>query len=203
MSKGQIACRALENGEVELVKEKGFAGTFKARDRLLFILGLRTGARISELLSLKWDDVLGPDGEVLQEIRFQKRNTKGEIRSRVVPLHPEAQEAIRAWRERAEELGLFAPQGPLFASRKKRRALSRQAAWAILKQAYARAGILGKGRGGTLGTHSLRKTFGTRIYRRFRDIVLAQYALGHRSVENTLRYLDVRGEEVARAILTI
>jgi integrase len=49
-------CRALTDREVELVS-KSFGGRYALRDRALFLLGVHTGFRISELLSLRVRDV--------------------------------------------------------------------------------------------------------------------------------------------------
>jgi Phage integrase family len=55
-------CRVLTANEVARVSQ-AFCGTYAARDRALFILGIKTGFRISELLSL-------PVGDVWQHGRF-------------------------------------------------------------------------------------------------------------------------------------
>jgi integrase/recombinase XerC len=39
--------------------------------------------------------------------------------------------------------------------------------------------------------HSLRHTFAVNLYRRSRDIKLVQYALGHKSLNNTLIYTEI------------
>jgi hypothetical protein len=44
-------CRALTDDEVALVS-KSFSGTYAARDKALFVLGVKSSFRISELLSL-------------------------------------------------------------------------------------------------------------------------------------------------------
>ena len=48
--------RPLDNDEIRLVSAC-FTGTFEARNRGLFMLGVSTGGRISELLSLTIGDV--------------------------------------------------------------------------------------------------------------------------------------------------
>ena len=48
--------RPLDNNEIRLVSAC-FDGTFAARNRGLFMLGVSTGGRISELLSLQIGDV--------------------------------------------------------------------------------------------------------------------------------------------------
>ena len=48
--------RPLDNDEIRLVSAC-FTGTFEERNRGLFMLGVSTGGRIGELLSLKISDV--------------------------------------------------------------------------------------------------------------------------------------------------
>ena len=48
--------RPLDNNEIRLVSAC-FTGTFEVRNRGLFLLGVSTGGRISELLSLTIGDV--------------------------------------------------------------------------------------------------------------------------------------------------
>jgi len=50
-------CRPLTDDEVKLINQS-FGGTFAKRNKALFILGVRSGFRISEMLSLKVGDVL-------------------------------------------------------------------------------------------------------------------------------------------------
>ena len=49
--------RPLDNNEIRLVSAC-FTGTYEVRNRGLFMLGVSTGGRISELLSLTIGDVL-------------------------------------------------------------------------------------------------------------------------------------------------
>ena len=49
-------CRPLTDEEIDLVLAS-FFGKYESRDRALFLLGLKSGFRISEILSLKVKDV--------------------------------------------------------------------------------------------------------------------------------------------------
>jgi integrase len=49
-------CRPLTEPEVELL-QRSFGGVYAARDRALFLLGVKTGFRISEFLALRVGDV--------------------------------------------------------------------------------------------------------------------------------------------------
>ena len=55
--------RPLDNNEIRLVSAC-FTGTFATRNRVLFLLGVSTGGRISELLSLTIADVWQNDRAV-------------------------------------------------------------------------------------------------------------------------------------------
>ena len=73
--------------------------------------------------------------------------------------------------------------------------MHRQTAHDILKDAFTAAGLNGK-----LATHSLRKSFGQRVYERSGDIFLVQELLGHKSVSTTQRYLGVDWASAREAV---
>ncbi len=45
------------------------------------------------------------------------------------------------------------------------------------------------------GTHSMRRTKATLIYRRTKNIRVVQLLLGHTKIENTVRYLGIEVED--------
>jgi integrase len=200
-------CRPLTDAEVSLVA-KSFGGTFAARNRALFIVGHRTGFRISELLSLHVGDVM-QHGKILDQIGVQRRHMKGgkagKTSGRTVKLHPEARAALSVWLEISgkrlkDDLD---PATPVFCSRVKdpttglKRAVSREQAWRILKEAFSANELQGK-----LGTHAMRKTFCNRVYEHLNhDLVKTQRAMGHANVNSTVQYLSFREEEIDAAIL--
>jgi integrase len=48
--------------------------------------------------------------------------------------------------------------------------------------------------------HSLRHFFATNLYNRHKDILLVKEALGHKTLESTLRYSHKSEEELANAM---
>ncbi len=68
-------CRPLTDDEVEQVMQS-FGGRFATRDSALFLLGIYTGFRITELLSLRLHDVYQHQ-EVLSRVTVPRRNMKG------------------------------------------------------------------------------------------------------------------------------
>ena len=53
---------------------------------------------------------------------------------------------------------------------------------------------------GNLSCHSLRHLFATNLYNRHKDILLVKEALGHKTLESTLRYSHKTSEEIAKAL---
>jgi len=191
-------CRALTPIEVEKVLES-FAGENRLRDRCLFLLGTKSGFRISELLSLTIGDLV-QNGQVADRVGVARKYMKLKSEGRCVVLHPVAKAAIA---ERISELkaqGQDKPETYLFQSQRgQNMPLGRIGAWCLLKKAYRSLGLTGK-----CATHSMRKTFADRIYTKLAfDLVKTQRALGHRSAQSTLSYLSFKEEEVEAAILSI
>ncbi|MEW6326762.1 MAG: site-specific integrase [Thermodesulfobacteriota bacterium] len=88
-------CRPLNDQEVKLVT-MSFGGKYATRDKALFLLGLKSGFRISELLSLRLSDVLRA-GRMADCVSVQRRHMKKKTESRTVLLRPEAKETLDKW----------------------------------------------------------------------------------------------------------
>ena len=187
--------RPLDNDEIRRVSTC-FTGPYEARNRGLFMLGVSTGGRISELLSLTIGDVY-QNQQPVSDLLFDKSIVKGGEVSRAVPVNRDGRQAIAdlvAWhRERYRTSRAYRP---LFPSRNKRGsiAMNRQTAHEILKKAFTAAGLNGK-----LATHSLRKSFAQRLYEESSDIYLVQELLGHKSVATTQKYLGVNYQSARQA----
>jgi integrase len=151
-------CRPLTEAEVRLVS-RSFGGTYAARDKALFLLGVKTGFRISELLSLTIGD-LYQHGKIVDRVTVARRHMKRKAEERTVILNPEVKTALQAWLTELAAAGVLLGSRYVFASRKGvNRPISREQAWHLLKAAYATNGL-----SGALGTHSMRKTFANNIY---------------------------------------
>jgi integrase len=164
-------CRPLSDEEVKVISHS-FGGTFGKRNKALFICGVRSGFRISELLSLTVGDVQ-QHGKIVDHVTVARRHMK-KTEGRTVPLHPEARAALSVWLEVLAKMlkATLGPQTPVFCSRVRdtetglRRAISREQAWRTLKEAFNSNELVGK-----LGTHAMRKTFARRMYERLeRDL---------------------------------
>ena len=191
--------RPLDNDEIRSVSTC-FTGTFAVRNSGLFMLGVSTGGRISELLSLEIGDVY-QNGSAVSDLLFEKSIVKGGEVSRAVPVNRDGRHAIDQlidWHRKHYQN--TDPTRPLFPSRHNSGTvpMHRQTAHDILKKAFIAAGLNGK-----LATHSLRKSFAQRLYDKTGDIYLVQELLGHRNISTTQKYLGVNYADARTAVEAI
>ena len=179
---GKPPPRSLSQVDQERLLKAMAAGTRKPdrRDHMLFGLMLASGVRLGSALGLDVEDVDLDRGELLL------RRAKGDREERVF-LSRIIRQELRAYIERRST-------GPLFRSCGDRRLSHRQAQkrfsmWLQL------AGIKG-----VTGTHTLRHTLATKIYRATRDVLLVKAALGHRNIESSLVYAQVDESQLRRAL---
>ena len=188
--------RPLDNSEIRLVFAC-FDGTYQVRNRSLFLLGVSTGGRISELLSLRIGSVW-QNGKPVKDLLFDRSIVKGGEVSRAVPVNSDGMRAIDDLIRWHQERFKTAPKSrPLFPSRNGngRKRMTRRAAHNVLKTAFIAAGL-----NGHLATHSLRKSFAQRLYEQTGDIFACQEMLGHKSVATTQKYLGVNYANVRDAL---
>lgn len=158
-------------------------GPMPLRDRALLELCYSTGARISEVVGLDLDDLdLDPD-------RASARLLGKGSKERVVPVGSFAVAALEGYLVRARPALAAAGRGTpaLFLNTRGAR-LSRQSAWAVLRQAARRAGIPGADE---VSPHTLRHSFATHLLQGGADVRVVQELLGHASVTTTQIYTHV------------
>jgi integrase len=158
------------------------------RDLLLFTLGINAGLRISDILKLKWGDLLYRNEKVKEEVIVKEKKTG---KTKKFPLNDSVVESIRLYMEKIKMPGF---EEYIFPSRKKNvgvRPISRIAAWQMINKYCKNAGIKEN-----VGTHTLRKTFGYHQYKNGTDIAMLQKMLNHSSPKITLRYIGIEREEM-------
>jgi integrase/recombinase XerC len=150
------------------------------RDRALFLTLLSAGLRIGSALHLDVSDADLDAGE----LRLRRMKNGGED---VVFLPPATVAVLR------EYLG-DRTDGPLFQASHGGR-LTARSVHRRLEEWARRAGIQGR-----VHPHRLRHTFGTRLFRSTRDVLLTARALCHKSVASTAVYVRVDSASVRAAV---
>lgn len=193
-----IGCRPLDDNEIADLMSALAKNDSGARDRTLVALGISTGFRISELLSLKIRDVT-THGDLNTYVRIPASRMKGKKRARSAFLTDRAKPYLETWLTELRDRDLDGGNQPLFRGRKNGSAISRVQAHRILTSAFDRAGI--EGALGELGTHTLRKTFAARMYEAHgQNIFKVQKAMGHASPASTVAYLSFEDSEQVEAV---
>ena len=148
------------------------------RDRALLEFLYATGARVSEAVGVVRDDI--DFGEGVSVVALFGKGRK----ERLVPLGSYATDALSAYLVRGRPaLAQKGPGSALVFLNTRGRPLSRQSAWAILKDAATRAGVESE-----ISPHVLRHSFATHLLEGGASVREVQELLGHASVATTQIY---------------
>lgn len=155
------------------------------RDHCLFVLGINTAYRASELLSLTVQQMAHLQAGDLLDIK-QTKNKK----YRTTTVNNAAVVAVQAWLK--EHPKRNEPDAPLFLSRHGNEALCVSSLNRMVKGWCKEDGL-----SGNYGSHSLRKTWGyhQRKYNRA-PLPLLMAAFGHSTEAQTLAYLHIQEREL-------
>jgi type 1 fimbriae regulatory protein FimE len=159
--------------EVERLMEATSAGTrYGARDRVLILLMYRHGLRVSEAITLRWDQVDLKAGH-LAVVR---------LKNGVPSTHPMRGPELRALRQLRRDWPdspyLFVSErgGPMTASN--------------VRKLVTRAGVQAKFEF-PVHPHMLRHACGFKLANEGHDTRSLQHYLGHRNIAHTVRYTDL------------
>ncbi len=163
----------------------------RLRDYALFVLGINSGLRISDLLSLSVGDVITERGEIRDRLTLKEGKTG---KTKDFPIGPSARKAVKEYLDSSS----LETSSPLFPSRKGSESIRREQAYRILNDAARLVGIKDK-----IGTHTLRKTFAYHAYKSGHDLSMIQKLLNHSAPSVTLRYIGITQEEMDDVYLSL
>ncbi len=153
------------------------------RDMAMLEVLYATGVRVSELISLKLNDV---NIDVGYLISFGKGS-----KERIIPIGESAKEKIIGYLNHSRQKllkGMSIPE--LFANHSGKK-MSRQGFWKIIKKYGKFAGIKSR-----ISPHSLRHSFATHLLERGADLRSVQQMLGHADISTTQIYTHVLKERL-------
>ncbi|MBP3041256.1 tyrosine-type recombinase/integrase [Bacillaceae bacterium Marseille-Q3522] len=157
---------------------KNYLQEHSERDYLLFVFGINTGLKISEMLTIKGKDVV--EKGYIKDF-YQQKTSETEVY-----LNEQVKKAlyhfIRTQDVKEEEY--------LFMSRKTKQPITRQQAYRVIHDAALAVGVAGK-----IGTNSMRKTFGYHAYKRGVAVALLQKHFHHSCPSETFRYIGIAKDE--------
>ncbi|MEP7288454.1 MAG: tyrosine-type recombinase/integrase [Chloroflexota bacterium] len=170
-------------------------GAGRHRDLLLFVVGINSALRISDLLSLQIGQVVDEKKDIRRTfaIKEEKRGKRN-----VVTINDSIYQALDKY------LVAYAgiernPAHYVFFSTKRSdydysRPITRERAWQLLSQSCHAVGLLGN-----YGTHTLRKTWGYHARKSGVPMEIIMEKLNHASFAFTKRYLGITDDELKAA----
>jgi integrase/recombinase XerD len=179
--------RLLAQPNVESVKRfREKAGI--VRDKAMLETLYATGMRVSELISLRLNDIKSKkvtlnDGEI--EMGYVRCIGKGD-KERVIPLGKIAFDSISHYLREARDILLNRCYSEYLFLNRFGKPMSRQAFWKIIKKYLKRAGLPQD-----ISPHTLRHSFATHLLERGADLRSLQLMLGHADIATTQVYTHV------------
>lgn len=151
------------------------------RDALLFMFGIYSGLRVSDIIKLRVRDVKGKDRVTVKETKTGKE--------KILKINSMLRKEIAVYiiGKKDYEVLFKSPRGI-------NKPISRQQAYNIINNAGKHFGLE------RIGTHTMRKTFGFHIYQKTKDITLVQKLLNHSSPEFTLAYIGMTQKTMEDAV---
>lgn len=171
------------------------------RNELLFILGINVGLRISDILNLRFCDIVKPSGVIKDSVTITEKKTN---KTKKFYLGTVVKKLITSYIQEIQDYSL-----DLFVFRSKKgnnKPISRQQAWNILNNTGELIGLVERNSdgyiiSGEIGTHTLRKTFGYHTFQNGSSLALLMQIFNHSSQEQTLKYIGITEEEKKEAYL--
>ena len=171
------------NGTGFTEHQRKYLENTKQRDYTIATLLLTSGIRVSEMVGLNIEDVS------FTNCRIQITRKGG--KRQYIPLSDETLEVLKEYLEERKKVSPALPEDEtaLFLSTQNTR-MTTAAVQNLIKK-YAKAACIDK----PITPHKLRKTYGTNLYNKTRDIYLVANALGHDSVVTTTKHYVASDEE--------
>jgi type 1 fimbriae regulatory protein FimB/type 1 fimbriae regulatory protein FimE len=158
-----------------LLEAVGALGRYGPRDRTLLLLMYRHGLRVSEAITLRWDQIDLKAGHLLVQ----------RLKNGVASTHPLRGPELRALRQLRRDW----PEGPyLFASER-----GGPMTASNVRKLLTRAGTLAK-LGFPVHPHMLRHACGFKLANEGHDTRSLQHYLGHKNIAHTVRYTELAPE---------
>jgi len=154
---------------------------------ILITIGMTTGLRISDILSLHWNDLLNKE-----HLEITEKKTK---KYRKIPINPQLRETIQRISKRIQGLDI---NGFIFLNRWGTKPITSQYVNWKLKELVKKYSVCKDVQ--KIKSHSLRKSFGRRVWensgRSERGLIMLNEIFNHSNIRTTKIYLGIREKEL-------
>jgi site-specific recombinase XerD len=177
----------------EIQAVKNYLSGKNLRDYTVFVVGINSALRVSDIVKLKGEDIFYEIGELKKEIRLIEKKTS---KQKVFPINQSMKKALL---EYFEYIDKPSDDEYIFKSRQGGNSpLSVKMAWRIFKDIRDNVKLSTH-----IGTHSMRKTFCFMAWKQGVPIETLMKILNHGSQSVTKRYIGITQEEINDVYLNI
>ena len=189
--------KVLTNKQVEVMISYLSGRRNGLRNKVIFLLSVKSGLRSKEISGLRWSMVVGPDGEVGDTINLTNEVSKGKS-GRVIPLNRILKQSLHDLLMEHRSLPGFNVHTGFLVRTERQDHTSPQTIVNMFQRWYREVGFVG------CSSHSGRRTFITNTSRKIglvggslRDV---QVMVGHKNLQTTQRYIDYDTECQRRVV---
>ncbi len=169
--------------KVELLLEQPVGDEEKViRDKAMLELMYATGIRVTELISLKVNDV---------NLSLEYIRCGGERKSRIIPIGAQAKLSLRRYMEKARGAMVLREDEETLFVNCSGKPMTRQGFWKIIKAYAKKAGIEED-----ITPHMLRHSFAAHLIENGADLRSVQEMLGHSDISTTQIYTKVTNQKL-------
>lgn len=167
---------------VRLLEQPSGDSSKEVRDRAMLELLYATGIRVSELITLKTEDV---------NINMSYITCRDSNKERVIPFGNEAKKALTRYLGETREAMISDPSSPYLFANCSGQPMSRQGFWKLIKFYAKKAGI-----NADITPHTLRHSFAAHLVENGADLRSVQEMLGHSDISTTQIYAHMNHSHI-------
>ena len=170
------------------------------RNSLIAIFGMTTGMRIADILSLRVNEIYqkGKIVDSFKHVDIKTKHTRQKRKAHTIYLRSKAlrRRLLHYIKNRkSKSVWLFPVKNTKSKKSKRYIPLSANRYYHILNGAAHRVGIES-----SVGTHTLRKTFGYWFYQHGGSLAYLQDLFNHSNSQITIRYIDLQEQEITQQL---
>ena len=190
--------KTLSEKQIKLVLLHLTTTRHPTRNRVIFLLSVKSGFRAKEIASLKWKMLMKSDGQMMNEIHLTNTASKGKSSGRVITIHKELKKSLIELHEQVSNKKSFDIENAFVITTERSQKTSPQTIVNTFQRWYSDLGFIGA------SSHSGRRTFITNVAKKIssvggsmRDV---QSLAGHSNLQTTQRYIEVDTQSQRKVI---
>jgi len=190
--------KTLSEKQIKLVLLHLTTTRHPTRNRVIFLLSVKSGFRAKEIADLRWKMLMSSDGQMMNEIHLTNTASKGKSSGRVITIHKELKKSLIELYEQVSNKKSFDIENAFVITTERSQKTSPQTIVNTFQRWYSDLGFIGA------SSHSGRRTFITNVAKKIssvggsmRDV---QSLAGHSNLQTTQRYIEVDTQSQRKVI---